>query len=87
MSKSEISFAMKEVEKKRTGKFQRSIFDPILDKFIKSGHDLVEISVPGRSPSSVANSLKRRIENMQLDILASTGGGFLYLEKKNPEPA
>ena len=84
---SEISFEMKEVEKKRKGSFQkRSIFDPILDKFIDEGHDLVEISIPGRSPSSVAHSLKMRIEKRQLDIIASTGGGILYLEKKPPEP-
>ena len=85
---SEIKFDMKEVEKKREGSFQKkSIFDPILDKFIEGGHELVEISVPGRSQSSVAHSLKRRIEKRQLDIIASTGGGFLYLEKKPPEPA
>lgn len=82
---SEISFEMKDVEKKREGGFKRSIFDPILNKFIEEGHDLVEISVPGRSPSSVAHSLRNRIEKRQLDILASTGGGFLYLEKKPPE--
>ncbi len=83
---SEIKFEMKEVEKKRVGSFQkRSIIDPILDKFIEGGHELVEISVPGRSISSVAHSLKTRIEKRQLDIVASAGGGFAYLEKKPPE--
>lgn len=83
---SEINFEMKPVEKKREGKFQKkSIFDPILDKFIEGGHDLVEVSVPERSPSSVASSLKKRIEKRSLDILASTSGGLLYLEKKPPE--
>ncbi len=85
---SEIKFDMKEVEKKRIGTFQkRSIFDPILDQFIDSGKELVEISIPGRSPSSVAHSLKKRIEKRQLDVIASAGGGFLYLEKKHSEPA
>ncbi len=83
---SEIKFEMKEVEKKRIGTFQkRSIFDPILDKFIEGGYELVEISIPGRSPSSVAHSLRSRIEKRQLDVIASAGGGFLYLEKKPPE--
>ena len=83
---SEISFEMKEVEKKRKGSFQkRSIFDPILDKFIDEGHDLVEISVPGRSPSYISHQLKTRIEKRQLDIIASTSGGLLYLEKNPPE--
>ncbi len=83
MSKREISFEMKEVEKKREGKFQKkSIYDPILDKFIESGHELVEISVPGKSASYISHQLKTRIEKRQLDIIASAGGGFAYLEKK-----
>ncbi len=84
---SEISFEMKEVEKKREGKFQkRSIYDPILDKFIDGGKELVEINVPGRSASYIAHQLRTRIEKRQLDIIASAGGGFTYLEKKPPEP-
>jgi len=83
---SEISFEMKEVEKKREGKFQkRSIYDPIIDKFIESGHDLVEISIEGRSGSYLSHQLKTRIERRELDIIASSGGGFAYLEKKPPE--
>ncbi len=81
---SEIRFEMKEVEKKRTGG-KKSIFDPILDKFLAGGHDLVELSVPERSPSSVVASLKKRIEKRNLDVIASTGGGFAYLEKKPTE--
>lgn len=83
---SEIKFEMKEVEEKRIGGFKKSIFDPILDKFIDEGHDLAEISIPGRTPSSVATSLRNRIEKRKLDIIASTGGGFLYLEKTPTEP-
>ena len=83
---SEISFEMKEVEKKREGKFQkRSIYDPVLDKFIDSGHELVEISIEGRSGSYIRHQLKTRIERRQLDIIASAAGGFAYLEKKPPE--
>jgi len=79
---SEISFEMKEVEKKREGKFQkRSIYDPIIDKFIETGHDLVEISIEGRSGSYISHQLKTRIERRQLDIIASAAGGFAYLEK------
>ncbi len=83
---SELKFEMKEVEKKRVGKFQKkSIFDPMIDKFLESGHELVEISVPGRSPSYISHQLKTRIEKRQLDIIASAGGGFTYLEKKPSE--
>ena len=83
---SEIKFEMKEVEKKRVGSFQkRSIYDPILDKFIESGHELVEISIEGRRSSYIAHQLKTRIAKRQLDIVASSGGGCAYLEKNPPE--
>ncbi len=83
---SKIKFEMKEVEKKRVGSFQkRSIYDPILDKFIESGHDLVEINIEGRSGSYISHQLKTRIEKRQLDIVASAAGGYAYLEKKPPE--
>jgi len=83
---SEISFEMREVDKKRKGKFQkRSIYDPILDKFLETGHDLVEVTIEGRSGSYISHQLKTRIEKRELDIIASSGGGFAYLEKKPPE--
>ncbi len=83
---SKIVFEMKEVEKKRAGKFQkRSIYDPILDKFLESGHELVEITIEGRSGSYISHQLKTRIEKRQLDIVASSGGGLAYLEKKHSE--
>ncbi len=81
-----IIFEMKEVEKKRVGKFQkRSIYDPLLDQFIASGHELVEVTIEGKSPSYISHQLKSRITKRQLDIVASAGGGFAYLEKKPPE--
>lgn len=83
---SEISFEMKEVTKKREGKFKKkSIYDPILDKFIESGHELVEISIEGKSAAYIKHQLKMRIEKRELDIVASAGGGYTYLEKKPPE--
>ncbi len=83
---SEIFFEMKEVEKKREGKFQkRSIYDPILDQFLSSGHELVEISVKGKSANYLRHQLKTRIAKRQLDIITSASGGFTYLEKKPPE--
>ncbi len=81
-----IVFEMKEVEKKRLGKFQKSsIYDPILDQFLASGHELVEVSIEGKSGSYISHQLKSRIEKRELDIVASSGGGFAYLEKKPPE--
>ena len=84
---SEIKFEMKEVEKKRIGKFQkRSIYDPIIDKFLEGGNELVEITVEGKSGAYISHQLKTRIEKRQLDIIASASGGYVYLEKKPPEP-
>ncbi len=83
---SEIKFEMKEVEKKRAGKFQKkSIYDPMIDQFLESGHELVEITIEGRSGSYISHQLKTRIEKRELDIIASSGGGCAYLEKKPPE--
>ena len=83
---SKIVFEMKEVEKKREGKFNKSsIYDPILDQFLSSGHELVEISIEVKSANYLRHQLNKRIEKRQLDILASAGGGFAYLEKKTPE--
>jgi len=85
---SKIVFDMKVVEKKREGKFMKgSIYDPMIDQFIESGNDLVEITVEGRKAAYISHQLKMRIEKRQLDIIASAGGGFAYLEKKPIESA
>ena len=40
---SEIKFEMKQVTEKREKKSKKvSIYDPIIDKFLETGHDLVE---------------------------------------------
>jgi len=80
---SEVKYEMKPVTKKRE-KHKRfeSTYDPIIDAFIKSGHDLVEITVEDKKPGYVVTQLKKRIETRELDIDASHGGGFVYLEKK-----
>lgn len=83
---SEIKFQMRPVETKREKKFlKRSIYDPMIDQFLESGHPLVEISVEERRASYIASQLKKRIEVRKLDIIASAGGGFAYLERKPSE--
>ena len=80
---SEIKYEMKPATKKRPKtKRIRSIYDPLIDAFIKSGHVLVEITVEDREPAYMVTQLKKRIETRELDIEASHGGGFVYLEKK-----
>ena len=81
---SKVKYEMKSVTEKREKKQKkRSIYDPLIDEFIKSGQDLVEITVDGREPSYMVTQLKKRIKVRELDIDATHGGGFVYLEKKN----
>ena len=80
---SEIRYEMKQVTEKRAKRKRfRSIFDPMIDEFIESGQDLVEISVEDKKPGYMVTQLKQRIERRGLDIDVSHGGGFVYLEKK-----
>jgi len=83
---SKIKFDMRVVEKKREGSFTKaSIYDPMIDQFIDSGHDLVEIEVEGKKAGYITHQLQIRIEKRGLDIVASSGGGFAYLERKPTE--
>lgn len=83
---SKVKFEMRPVEKKRPKTYKKgSVYDPILDQFLESGEELVEISVEGKKPGYVITQLARRIETRELDIIASRGGGFVYLEKKPTE--
>ena len=85
---SEIKFEMRPVEKKREKLSRKgSKYDPIIDQFIEGGEDLVEISVEDKKAPYVAGQLKTRIDARELDIEVSHAQGFVYLEKKKPEPA
>ena len=74
---------MKPVTDKRI-KTSRSIFDPLIDEFLSSGQDLVEVTVENRTASYMKSQLKKRIEKRELDIEVSPGYGVIYMEKKKP---
>ncbi|GAG89988.1 unnamed protein product [marine sediment metagenome] len=74
-------YEMKPVTDKQI-KTSRSIFDPLLDEFLKSGQELVEVAVDGRSSGYMNTQLRKRIEKRQLDIEVSPGYDVIYLEKK-----
>ncbi|MCW3989208.1 MAG: hypothetical protein NWE88_03930 [Candidatus Bathyarchaeota archaeon] len=83
---SEIRFEMKPVQDKRkklSGK--KSIYDPIIDQFLESGNDLVEVRVEDRLPGYVVGQLQKRIDIRELEIEVSGAQGFVYLEKKPAE--
>jgi len=79
---SKISFEMRPVEKKREKKYLKgSIYDPMIDQFLESGHNLVEMRVEGKKASYVVTQLNKRIETRKLDIVASWAEDAVYLEK------
>lgn len=79
----EVNYEMKPVTEKREKKKRfKSIYDPLIDSFLSSGHNLVEIKVEGRKPGYMVTILKKRIGARELDIFVDHGGGFVYLEKK-----
>ena len=86
---SEIKFEMRRVDEKRRKTYLKvSRYDPIIDQFIASGEELVEISVEDKKAPYVATQLKKRIglRELELEMEASAAGGFVYLEKVTTEP-
>ncbi|MBU0777891.1 hypothetical protein KKF82_06500 [Patescibacteria group bacterium] len=65
---------------------KKSLYDPMIDAFIKSGHNLVEISVEDKKASYVITQLTKRIEKRNLDIIASAAQNFVYLELGKVHP-
>ncbi len=80
---STLKFTMKPADKKRPrGYKKKSIYDPLIDEFLKKGKDLVEVEVESKSSTTVTGALAKRIEARELDIDVSSVGGVIYLEKK-----
>ena len=84
MNKKSIQYQMKPVTDKRV-KTSRSIFDPLIDEFISSEQDLVEVTVENRTASYMKAQLVKRIARRELEIEVSSGYGVIYLEKKKPD--
>lgn len=83
---SKISYQMKPVEEKREATYTKgSIFDPIIDQFLESGHKLVEIQIENRKASYIKNQLMNRIKKRKLDIIASYASDYVYLEHSKKE--
>lgn len=60
---------------------KRSIYDPILDRFLESGYGLVEVNVEGRSGYYLRHALDRRIKTRGLGLKATVVSEVVYLEK------
>ncbi|MBW1723516.1 MAG: hypothetical protein JRJ78_15860 [Deltaproteobacteria bacterium] len=82
---SDVKFDLKPVEKKPSRKYRKgSKYDPIIDSFIESEHDLVKVEVPDKDANYLRTQLKKRIDarDLQSDVEVSVVNNIAYLEKK-----
>jgi len=81
---SEMKFSLKPVKKKPSRRYRKgSKYDPIIDAFIGSSDELVEVKVEGRDANYLRTQLNKRIEARDLKekVKTSVVNNVLYLEK------
>lgn len=81
---SDINFDLAPVEEKPSKKYRKgSKYDPIIDTFLESEHDLVEVKAEGKDVHYLRNQLKKRIDARDLrdKIEVSVVNNVAYLEK------
>ena len=82
---SDVKFDLKPVSKKPSRKYRKgSKYDPIIDSFLESEHDLVKVEVSGKDANYLRTQLKKRIDarDLQSDVEVSVVNNIAYLEKK-----
>ena len=82
---SDVKFDLKPVQKKPSRKYRKgSKYDPIIDSFMKSEHELVKVEVPEKDANYLRTQLKKRIDarDLQDKIEVSVVNNIAYLEKK-----
>jgi len=80
----EVKFSLKPVSKKPSRRYRKgSKYDPIIDAFVSSSEDLVEVKVEGRGANYLRTQLNKRIEARGLndEVKTSVINNVLYLEK------
>jgi hypothetical protein len=81
---SEVKFELKPVDKKPSRKYRKgSKYDPILDAFLESDEDLVEVQVEDKDANYLRTQLKKRIDARDLgdQVDVSVANNRTYLEK------
>lgn len=81
---SEIKFSLIPVKKKPTRRYRKgSKYDPVLDAFMKSSDELVEVKFEGKDANYLRTQLNKRIEvrDLKEKIKTSVVNNVLYLEK------
>jgi hypothetical protein len=82
---SDVKLNLKPVEKKPSRKYRKgSKYDPIIDSFLESEHDLVKVEVSGKDANYLRTQLKKRIDarDLQSNVEVSVVNNIAYLEKK-----
>ena len=79
-----MKFSLKPVKKKPSRRYRKgSKYDPIIDAFLGSSEDLVEVNVEGRDANYLRTQLNKRIEakDLRTEVKTSVVNNVLYLEK------
>lgn len=82
---SDVKFDLKPVTKKPSRKYRKgSKYDPIIDSFMDSEHELVKVEVPEKDANYLRTQLKKRIDarDLQDKVEVSVVNNIAYLEKK-----
>ena len=82
---SDVKFDLKPVSKKPSRKYRKgSKYDPIIDSFMESEHELVKVEVPEKDANYLRTQLKKRIDarDLQSKVEVSVVNNIAYLEKK-----
>lgn len=79
-----IRFELKPVAEKPKSSFvKRSKYDPIIDRFLSGGYDLVKVEIENKKANYIRGQLLRIIDSRGLKHIMkdSVVNGELYLEK------
>ena len=81
---SEVKFDLQPVSRKPSRKYRKgSKYDPILDSFMSSEHNLVKVEVENKDANYLRTQLNKRIEARDIGdkIKVSVVNNVAYLEK------
>lgn len=84
---SKLKFILKAISKKPIRRYRKgSKYDPILDSFLDSENNLVQVEIKGKDANYLRTQLKKRIEirGLQNKVTVSVVNNIAYLEKNGP---
>jgi hypothetical protein len=79
-----MEFNLSPVDEKPSRSYRKgSKYDPILDEFLESDHDLVQVKAPDKEANYLRAQLKKRIDIRDLsnEVKTSVVNDIAYLEK------